>query len=136
MRVIQEGKEPGQGVGFLDDGTMIVVEGGARLYREGPGRLRHARPPDGRRADDLRPAAPRLTSRREGADAPADAMADAAVDAMADAVVVAAGASSRMGGIDKLAALVHDRPLLAWSLDAIAAAPAVDRIVVVVASTA
>ena len=30
VRVIQEGKEPGQGVGFLDDGTMIVVEGGAR----------------------------------------------------------------------------------------------------------
>ena len=31
VRVIQEGKELGQGVGFLDDGTMIVVEGGARL---------------------------------------------------------------------------------------------------------
>jgi uncharacterized protein YacL len=30
VRVIQEGKEAGQGVGFLDDGTMIVVEGGAR----------------------------------------------------------------------------------------------------------
>jgi uncharacterized protein YacL len=30
VRVIQEGKESGQGVGFLDDGTMIVVEGGAR----------------------------------------------------------------------------------------------------------
>ncbi|MGZ6260201.1 MAG: PIN domain-containing protein, partial [Candidatus Limnocylindrales bacterium] len=31
IRVIQEGKEPGQGVAFLDDGTMIVVEGGARF---------------------------------------------------------------------------------------------------------
>jgi 2-C-methyl-D-erythritol 4-phosphate cytidylyltransferase/2-C-methyl-D-erythritol 2,4-cyclodiphosphate synthase len=71
-----------------------------------------------------------LTSRREGLQAPADTPPDAA----ADAVVVAAGASSRMGGIDKLAATVHDRPLLAWSLDAIAAAPAVGRIVVVVAS--
>ena len=30
VRVIQEGKEAGQGVGFLDDGTMIVIEGGAR----------------------------------------------------------------------------------------------------------
>ena len=30
VRVIQEGKESGQGVGFLDDGTMIVVENGAR----------------------------------------------------------------------------------------------------------
>jgi len=28
VRVIQQGKEPGQGVAFLDDGTMIVVEGG------------------------------------------------------------------------------------------------------------
>jgi uncharacterized protein YacL len=30
VRIIQEGKEPGQGVGYLDDGTMIVVEGGSR----------------------------------------------------------------------------------------------------------
>jgi uncharacterized protein YacL len=28
VQVIQEGKELGQGVGYLDDGTMIVVEGG------------------------------------------------------------------------------------------------------------
>ncbi|NIS82467.1 MAG: TRAM domain-containing protein [Anaerolineales bacterium] len=28
VRVIQEGKEAGQGVGYLDDGTMVVVEGG------------------------------------------------------------------------------------------------------------
>lgn len=30
VRIIQEGKETGQGVGFLDDGTMVVVEGGRR----------------------------------------------------------------------------------------------------------
>lgn len=30
IRIIQEGKETGQGVGFLDDGTMVVVEGGRR----------------------------------------------------------------------------------------------------------
>ncbi|TMB57875.1 MAG: TRAM domain-containing protein [Chloroflexi bacterium] len=30
VRIIQEGKEPGQGVGYLDDGTMIVVEGGSQ----------------------------------------------------------------------------------------------------------
>ena len=34
VRVIQEGKEAGQGVGFLDDGTMIVVEGGKRHIGE------------------------------------------------------------------------------------------------------
>jgi uncharacterized protein YacL len=37
VRIIQEGKEAGQGVGYLDDGTMIVVEGGQRfLDRELP----------------------------------------------------------------------------------------------------
>lgn len=30
VRVIQEGKEMGQGVAFLDDGTMVVVENGRR----------------------------------------------------------------------------------------------------------
>ena len=30
VKVIQEGKEPGQGVAFLDDGTMVVVEGGSQ----------------------------------------------------------------------------------------------------------
>jgi uncharacterized protein YacL len=30
IKVITEGKEQGQGVGYLDDGTMVVVEGGAR----------------------------------------------------------------------------------------------------------
>ena len=30
VRIIQEGKEAGQGVGYLDDGTMIVVENGLR----------------------------------------------------------------------------------------------------------
>ncbi|MFQ5934507.1 MAG: TRAM domain-containing protein, partial [Dehalococcoidia bacterium] len=28
IHITQEGKEEGQGVGFLDDGTMVVVEGG------------------------------------------------------------------------------------------------------------
>ena len=34
VRIIQEGKEVGQGVGFLDDGTMVVVEGGRRYLNE------------------------------------------------------------------------------------------------------
>ena len=28
LSITKEGKEPNQGVGYLDDGTMIVVEGG------------------------------------------------------------------------------------------------------------
>ena len=31
VNIIQEGKELGQGVAFLDDGTMVVVEGGRRF---------------------------------------------------------------------------------------------------------
>jgi len=34
VRIIQEGKESGQGVGYLDDGTMIVVEGGLRFLNQ------------------------------------------------------------------------------------------------------
>jgi len=30
IRIIQTGKDEGQGVGYLDDGTMVVVEGGSR----------------------------------------------------------------------------------------------------------
>lgn len=31
VRVIQQGKEPGQGLAYLDDGTLIVVEGGGSM---------------------------------------------------------------------------------------------------------
>jgi 2-C-methyl-D-erythritol 4-phosphate cytidylyltransferase/2-C-methyl-D-erythritol 2,4-cyclodiphosphate synthase len=51
----------------------------------------------------------------------------------ADAIVVAAGRSTRMDGTDKLTVQLGGRPLLAWSLEAIAAAPEVARIVVVAA---
>jgi uncharacterized protein YacL len=37
LPIIQEGKEPGQGVGYLEDGTMVVVEEGRRyIGREIP----------------------------------------------------------------------------------------------------
>ena len=51
-----------------------------------------------------------------------------------DVVVVAAGESRRMGGRDKLRCPAAGRPLLAWTLDAVAAAPGVERIVVVTAA--
>jgi uncharacterized protein YacL len=34
LRIIQEGKESGQGVGYLEDGTMVVVENGRRLINQ------------------------------------------------------------------------------------------------------
>ena len=48
-----------------------------------------------------------------------------------DAIVVAAGSSERMNGIDKRLALLGGRPLLIRTLDAMAAADEVERIVLV-----
>lgn len=59
---------------------------------------------------------------------------DPAADALtihADGIVVAAGRSSRMGGADKLLVELGGRPLLAWTLAALAAAPEIERVVVV-----
>ncbi len=55
----------------------------------------------------------------------------------ADAVIVAAGASSRMAGAgqtdtDKMDADLLGRPILRWSVEAMAAARSIDRIIVVV----
>ncbi len=49
----------------------------------------------------------------------------------ADAVIVAAGASTRMGGPDKLSAQLDDRSVLEWSVDAMRGASSVDRVIVV-----
>ncbi len=49
----------------------------------------------------------------------------------ADAIVVAAGASRRMDGVDKLDRIVAGRPLLAHAVAAIAAAPEVESIAIV-----
>ena len=34
LTVLREGKEPGQGVGFLEDGTMVIIDGGRRYIGE------------------------------------------------------------------------------------------------------
>jgi uncharacterized protein YacL len=59
VRVIQEGKEAGQGVGYLDDGTMVVVEDGrgfidrtvpvlvTKVLQTAAGRMIFARPEAG-----------------------------------------------------------------------------------------
>jgi 2-C-methyl-D-erythritol 4-phosphate cytidylyltransferase / 2-C-methyl-D-erythritol 2,4-cyclodiphosphate synthase len=57
-----------------------------------------------------------------------------AVAGTIDVVVVAAGSSSRMAGTDKLMAPLLGRPLLAWTLDALRAATATRRLILVVAS--
>ena len=97
---------------------MIVVEGGVRYIDKRPRRVGDPRPPDRRRPDDLRPAAPRLSVGRSVAAARRRSSSRP-------------GASTRMGGIDKLTAPIGGRPLLAWTLAAFAASPRVERIVVV-----
>jgi 2-C-methyl-D-erythritol 4-phosphate cytidylyltransferase/2-C-methyl-D-erythritol 2,4-cyclodiphosphate synthase len=49
----------------------------------------------------------------------------------ADAVIVAAGASTRMAGVDKMDIEILGRSILRWSVDAMAAASSIDRIIVV-----
>jgi len=34
IKVVQEGRETGQGVGYLDDGTMVVIEEGKSFLNE------------------------------------------------------------------------------------------------------
>ena len=58
VRVIQEGKEAAQGVGYMDDGTMVVIEGGrehlnqeipvmvTKVLQTAAGRMIFARPGD------------------------------------------------------------------------------------------
>lgn len=49
----------------------------------------------------------------------------------ADAVIVAAGGSTRMGGVDKMSELLLGRSLLQWSVEQMAAAQSVARVIVV-----
>jgi 2-C-methyl-D-erythritol 4-phosphate cytidylyltransferase/2-C-methyl-D-erythritol 2,4-cyclodiphosphate synthase len=53
----------------------------------------------------------------------------------ADAIVVAAGTSTRMAGVDKLLVTIGDRPLLAHAVGAVAASEAIESIVVVTDAT-
>ncbi len=72
VTVAREGKEPGQGVGSLDDGTMVVIQNGRRLINQSitavvtsviqtsAGRMIFAEPAgqDGRRSSNRRGAPP------------------------------------------------------------------------------
>ncbi len=62
VRIVKPGEEAGQGVGYLDDGTMIVVEGGREHIHHTVQRRGDKRPANQRRPDDLRP----LRSASEG----------------------------------------------------------------------
>ena len=61
--VLKEGKEAGQGVAYLDDGTMIVVDNARRYIGQERGRHRHQRAADDCRPHDLHPAEGRNRAR-------------------------------------------------------------------------
>jgi 2-C-methyl-D-erythritol 4-phosphate cytidylyltransferase len=54
------------------------------------------------------------------------------MERFADAIVVAAGSSHRMNGFDKVYAVVFDRPLVAWTVAAVAAAESIRNVILVV----
>lgn len=59
------------------------------------------------------------------------AQSDAPALPYADAIVLAAGTSERMGGVDKLMMSIAGIPLVAWTMRSVAAATSVRRIIVV-----
>ena len=75
VALTRPGRHPGQGVGFLDDGSMVVVNGGERPRRHGPGVAHglvdraHQRRADGVRPPD-RPRRPRGAGRRDATSTP------------------------------------------------------------------
>ena len=53
--ILKEGKEYNQGVAYLDDGTMVVVDNATQDDLEDHRFRRHQRPANDGRQDDLRP---------------------------------------------------------------------------------
>ncbi len=53
--ILKEGKEYNQGVAYLDDGTMVVVDNARQPHRAQPRHRRHERAADDGGPDDLRP---------------------------------------------------------------------------------
>ena len=134
--LLKAGKEPGQAVGYLDDGSMVVVEGGRRsLGSEVPvrvtsvlttanGRLVFGRPDHGRRAPSA--AAHRAAQPRRRP--PALRVTGPAV---VGALVPAAGAGLRLGpGAPKALRELAGEPLLVHAVRGLRAAPSVGPVVV------
>ncbi len=53
VRIMQEGREAGQGIGYMDDGTMVVVENGREYMNYGNRGCCDESFTDGCRTDDL-----------------------------------------------------------------------------------
>ena len=112
VAVIREGKEFHQGIGYLEDGTMIVVEHGRRLIGEETDVDRHERAADRRRPDDL--CAAETRGRRVVKWA---------------AVIVAAGRGTRFGRPKQFLELAG-LPMVGWSIRRFAEMPEIAELVV------
>ena len=67
---------------------------------------------------------------RQGCDS--ESLVESVASRLVGAVIVAAGSSQRMGGVDKLLASVDGRPLLAWTIEVFQNCQSVHQIVLVV----
>ena len=122
LKIIKEGNQIGQGVGYLEDGTMVVVENGQDHIGETMGRYGDSGYPNRTRKDDL------CGSRRPRSwKSPSSA---ASLGMKIAAAILAAGSSSR-AGFDKTWADLAGRPVWKWSFDTYSACPAIDDVFMV-----
>ena len=121
VRLVKEGREHGQGVGYLDDGTMVVVEeASAMIGSQIEARVRNViQTTTGRMIFASVEATDRARAALSGSVAPGSARVCHASsvtegDVRAAAIVLAAGAGRRIGAERPKAFLpIGDRPMLA-----------------------
>ncbi len=65
VRIVKAGEEPGQGVGYLEDGTMVVIESGREHLNQISLRYHYQRVADQRRTDGVRKIGERAAARGE-----------------------------------------------------------------------
>ena len=124
VQVQQEGRERRQGVGYLEDGTMVVIEEGRELLGEDVAvevqRVIHT-------------SAGRMVFRRGPGGEPGPRGAGVS-GGRAAAILLAAGRSTRMRGLEKTLASLGGLPIAAHSLRTFAACLSIDAIVIVSSS--
>ncbi len=130
VKILREGREHDQGVGYLDDGTMIVVEAGSALVgsRVKAEVTSVLQSPSGKMIFSRVTAMPPAGTDREGMDVEDQQTEETWV------IVAAAGESLRMGlpdGESKQFLLLGGEPILSHSVRRLLAMSTVDGIVVV-----
>ena len=119
VTIIKEGKEKEQGIGYLDDGTMIVVEGGQKADRRDTRCQRHQRPADRPGQNDLCQDQRRI--RRTG---------QRVQLTKASALIPAAGRGERFGRrTNKVFFEIAGKPILAHTLSVFETCDAIDEII-------